>query len=477
MRKKFEVQYALGQETIADLKVNTKCRDAFGKMVLALQKIFVTPEYNSKIFQILEDAIVKDKKKTGRKGMDLWQIFVLGQTRLCMNISKDRLHHMANHDEMLRQILGIAVGFGAIRIEFEYQNIVDNLDLLDEDLLKKLNVAIVEFGHDVFKKKETDPLHLKTDSFVVESNVHFPTDYNLLWDSARKIIDTLKKLKEEHPEITGLRNLNYRYKILKNGSRTIGQSSKKPEEVKKQVVSHYLEKAKLFSQKISELRPDLPMLTPKDYALLVSLEYFMKMLDKHIDLLERRVIKGETIPHHEKMFSIFETYTQWITKGKSRPSFELGKNIQVTTDQFHLIIDHEVMENITDKETITATADRILAIYKVMGWSFDKGFYTKDNKELLGLFVENLVMPKKGKLNKNETEEENQPKFKKARNMHSAVESNINALEHRGLDRCPDRSIKHFKRYIALGVCAYNLHRIGSELMKQAKEQSIKIAA
>jgi IS5 family transposase len=57
--------------------------------------------------------------------------------------------------------------------------------------------------------------------------------------------------------------------------------------------------------------------------------------------------------------------------------------------------------------------------------------------------------------------------FKKLRNKHSAVESNINELESRGLNRCPDRSYSHFKTYVALGICAYNLKKIGRELLKQ----------
>jgi IS5 family transposase len=150
---------------------------------------------------------------------------------------------------------------------------------------------------------------------------------------------------------------------------------------------------------------------------------------------------------------------------------ELGKNVQITTDQFHLIIDSKVMENEVDKSTVISLSDRILSSYKVSAWSFDKGFFTKENKELLSLFVDNLVMPKKGKLNKTEHEQEHQPIFKKLRNKHSAVESNINELEHKGLDSCPDKGYRNFKRYIALGICAYNLHRIGAELLRQEKEK------
>jgi len=199
------------------------------------------------------------------------------------------------------------------------------------------------------------------------------------------------------------------------------------------------------------------------------MDYYVEMLVKHIDLLELRVIKGETIPHEEKVFSIFETYTEWINKGKQHKSVELGKNVQVTSDQYHLIIDFKIMENEVDKSTVILLADRILSKYKVGSWSFDKGFHTKINKELLSLFINDLIMPKKGKLNKSEQLEEHTKKFKKLRNKHSAVESNINALECRGLDRCPDKGYEHFKRYVALGVCAYNLHRIGAELQRQAQ--------
>lgn len=55
------------------------------------------------------------------------------------------------------------------------------------------------------------------------------------------------------------------------------------------------------------------------------------------------------------------------------------------------------------------------------------------------------------------------------------MECNINELEHCGLDRCPDRGYNHFKRYVGLAVCAYNLRKIGAELLalQRAKEKYI----
>jgi hypothetical protein len=481
MRKRFEQQLKIGQIPISQIEVNTKYRGAFSKLVLSLKKLYLTPEYNERIFSILEDKIVKGKKKTGRPGMDLWVLFVMAQTRLCLNTSYDELHRMANNDKMFREIMGIETEDGFERIEFEYQNILDNVTLLDDETVRKLNDVVVEMGHDVFKKKEAEALRLKTDSFVVESNVHFPTDYNLLWDSGRKCMDIMGKFIKKYKHVTGWRKRGYWYRSLKSKMRTLGQVGKSggkgKEERLLQAATDYLDTARLFLDKLKKEKPNLPLGDTRDFELHLELEYYQSMLEKHIDLVERRIIKGETIPHGEKLFSIFETYTEWITKGKQNPGVELGKNFQVTTDQFHLIVDYKIMEHEVDKSCVIPLADRVLPRFKVESWSFDKGFYSKDNKELLGLFTQHLVMPKKGKLNQKEQEQESERAFKKTRNQHSAIESNINELEHRGLDRCPDKGYAHFKRYVGLGVCAYNLHRIGAELMRQAREERLKQAA
>ena len=134
MRKRFEQQLIVGQKPIAQIEVSPKYRGAFPKLVLALKMLYLTPEYNEQIFCILEEKILKGKKNTGRTGMDLWVLFVMAQTRLCLDTSYDELHRMANTDKMFREIMGIETeyGFGE-RIEYEYQNIIDNVSLLDDE--------------------------------------------------------------------------------------------------------------------------------------------------------------------------------------------------------------------------------------------------------------------------------------------------------------------------------------------------------
>jgi hypothetical protein len=181
------------------------------------------------------------------------------------------------------------------------------------------------------------------------------------------------------------------------------------------------------------------------------------------------------------MFSVFEQYTEMIKKGKMHPNVELGKMLAITTDQFNLIVDYQLMENERDRDIVIAVADRVLPQNKVDSWSFDKGFWLKENKTLLQLEVKNVVMPKLGKRTEEELTEEKAPIFKRLKNKHSAIESNINELEHRGLDRCPDKGFQHFKNYVGLSICAYNLKKIGKAIMEQKrilvqKENLIKAA-
>jgi hypothetical protein len=353
--------------------------------------------------------------------------------------------------------------------------------MLSDDLVAEINKVILDFGYgQVFKKKENTALHLKSDSFVVESNVHFPTDYNLLWDSARKCLDVVSKFLKKYRGIEGWRKMgNWRHEI-KGLMRELGKASTSGGQNKQEKVASaaekYLVKARLLIRKLGEEMPALPINDEVDLSLILVLEHFMVLMQKHIDLVDRRILKGETIPHEEKLFSIFETYTEWVKKGKSRPSVELGKKLAITTDQFDLIVDYQLMDQQQDRDIAIELADRIMARYKVDSWSFDKGFWRKENKQLLQLEIPRVVIPKLGKRNKKEEEEEHSPWFKRFKNKHSAIESNINELEHRGLDRCPDRGYPHFQRYIALGVCAYNLKKIGRQLLK-LERQVLEVAS
>ncbi len=92
--------------------------------------------------------------------------------------------------------------------------------------------------------------------------------------------------------------------------------------------------------------------------------------------------------------------------------------------------------------------------------SFDKGFHSKANQTDLKVLLEQVVLPKKGKLSKVDQAREYAPAFKQAKKQHSAVESAINALEVHGLDKCLDHGIDGFERYVGLAVLSRNIRHL-----------------
>lgn len=482
MRKMFHIQYKLGCQPIEKVQIPTNSRDELPPAMAALQYIYMTPELNQKVHNIIQPKISRGKKQTGREGMSGWEVLVLASVRMVLNTNYDQLLTQANYNRLVRSIMGIEGSFGQPIKTYGLQTIKDNVSLLDEEDINKVNELVVSVGHQ-FVLKKNEPLRIKSDTYVLETNVHFPTDLNLLWDSSRKIFDVMEYCIEKY-KLQGWRKLGNWHSRLKSSQRACGKAcgstSKYKKETIKSQVTEYLRQATAVVEKSKESVAQLIRDTPLDFklvGLLYSLEYYQEMAIKHIDLIDRRLLKGEKIPQKEKIYSIFEPHTEWISKGKINKRVELGLKVLVSTDQYHFIVDHKVIQGQADSYLTVELADRLMRKFNnIYSLSMDKGFYSKENKDLLSLAFPKVILPKKGKKNKTEQEEESEKEFKKLRHSHSAVEANINQLEHNGLDRCPDKGLHAFKRYTALGILSYNLHRLGSILIKQYKEQEKQLA-
>ena len=99
--------------------------------------------------------------------------------------------------------------------------------------------------------------------------------------------------------------------------------------------------------------------------------------------------------------------------------------------------------------------------------SFDKGFHSPRNQTELAKHVERVVLPRKGRRSEAGKRQESEPEFARQRRQHAAVEFAINALEHHGLNCCPNHGIDGFKRYVALAVLARNVRRLGVVMKEQ----------
>jgi len=486
----FETQFKLGQESLNKIKLDYKSRDDITKLLLGIQHISDNKELMAQIFQILKEKITI--KSIGRSGMSLWKILILGLLRQVINADYDRLCNLANNHIELRKFLGHSMIDSAHC--YSLQSIKDNIALVTEDVLDKINLLIVQEGHQLLDSRLIKQINIKTDSFVVKSNVHYPTDSSLLFDAMKYLINLIGTLANKHG-ISGWREDKYyirKIRTLKRKATSIKHSTSKTEGVIQKrelmITEAYKELISLCQLMLTKLKSTFEQLKQRQYIKEGQVDLFKEFLGhahRQIDQINRRVILKQVIPHSEKVFSLFNPFTEWISKGKAGVPVELGLRVSISTDQQGFILGHKTMMQEQDIDVAIAIITKVKEHFdNVYSASFDRGYYSPSNQEELSKLVQKVILPKKGKISKSEQDKIRADKEHVIlRRKHSAVESNINALEHHGLDRCPDRGIDHFRKYVSMSIVAHNIHLIGALVQRKLqkrpryKEDDTRLAA
>jgi IS5 family transposase len=468
----------LGVTFIEDVTLDLNCRDEITKTLRGLQEIYREKPLLKKIQQVLNRLIPEDVSwKDGRQGMDLWVVFLLGTLRLSCNWDYDKLKSCYDNHRKIREIAGVDL-FCDIDSVTGRQTIQDNLGLFTPEIANDINTLVVGYGHALLFPKEKK-LDIRCDSFVFETNVHFPTDLNLLKDSVRKILNLGNGLANEF-KISGWRETNSQLnkfrslynrlsKMRHSNSQKESQKERRRQEIE-DAVRGYLKVAQAHLLKARALHKYLDDEYPE-------FELHMDYTELFINQISRRVLNGETIAPDEKVYSIFEPHTEWICKGKAGVRQELGVKVCIVEDQFGFILNHRIMYKEQDKDiAFEMTRDTQNLFPALKSISFDKGFYSKkdetgnNNQSNIDKLNVTAHLPVKGRRNKEAQERESSPEFIAARKQHPAVESAINALETHGFDRCPDKGTPNFERYAAMAISASNIHHIGAIIMARELE-------
>ena len=192
---------------------------------------------------------------------------------------------------------------------YELQTIIDNVYLLTPELLSEIGRLVVESGHAVARKKPGEPLRGRCDSFVVETDVHYPTDVNLLWDAMRCLLRELGHAAKKS-NIVGWRQWRHLTKEVKrcfNKVRSTRRAKSRPDRVEA-----YIERCRHLADRAEE---SLKELEQADVAQSGMVQSLIAHARRQIAQVDRRLLKGETVAHDEKVFSIFEEHTRWVSKG------------------------------------------------------------------------------------------------------------------------------------------------------------------
>ncbi len=250
MRKNYIAQLSLVQnqseETIGKHVVCDDI-DAFAR---GMEEIFSNKALRNETIELLKNSLALPEHQ-GRPGMDYWTLFVLATLRLTINCDYARLHNLANNHRLLRQLLG----YGDLdwHHRYELSTIKANTTLLTEEVLMQINVLVVRYGQTVIHPYSQDQsIHARCDSFVAQTDVHYPTDISLLLDALRKII-TLVGNELSSLGIRGLRQYKSQLNKLKKLYNKARNSKKnKKGQAMESAHQHYIDAAQEMLTKIDE---------------------------------------------------------------------------------------------------------------------------------------------------------------------------------------------------------------------------------
>ncbi len=467
MRTIREPLVRLGEIAIEDIEIDAVCRDDIPAVLRGIQHLYCNEELRQQVFDLLDAHFLPGVDRgLGRPGMDLWRIFVLATLKQGIRCDYDRLQDLANRHGTVREMLGHSGLDDHHR--YEHRTLVRNVSLLTPELLNKINELVVKAGHALFGQEPEAPLRARADSFVVETDVHYPTDVNLLWDAMRCLIRVCAELASAF----GLggwrqsRHLRRQVKRLFNKIRNSRRQRRHPDRVRV-----YLELCRSLVARAERLRRELEAAGAEAWDI-DTVQGLMDHALRQIDQIDRRLLQGEVIPHEEKVFSIFEPHTRWCAKGKAGRLVELGVPVCIVEDQHKFVLHHRILWEDDDVDAAVPLLSETLALFpSVRGCSFDRGFHSPSNRVRLDALLECNALPAKGTLSQKAREREARPEFAAARRQHPAVESAIHNLECRGLDRVRAHGRDGFARTVALAILAANLHRIGLALQRAERDK------
>ena len=480
VRKHYQRQHRFDCCPIASVQLNLECRDEIIPILLGLQHLYINTTLRTKVVRLVAADLNEDSRRdVGRRGMDDWHVVVLAAVRLGCNFDYDKLQDQVENHRALRGVMGI--GDWEDTDGFTFRRIRDTLCQIKPETLSKINQAIVAAGH---KLAPESAKSVRADSFVIETNIHYPTESSLIFDGVRKIVLLCRELARS-VDIEGWRQSSYLIKRIKKLKQTIGRIAASKSPAKKDVLESLyadllgrcgklIERANCLVKAARDEWSSTEMLSKAG-----AIEHWIKLTEQVCDTARRRVLLGEKVPNSEKLFSLFETHTQLYRRGKAGQPNQYGRLALVYEDgagfisHYHLPSRDEGDRDLVLEQTTVANRKHAGEIQTA---SFDRGFHSDENEAALREIVEDVCVLPRHPGQYAERLKAGTVKFHQTRLRHSGIESAIGALQRgNGLRRCRDRSELGFERYFGLAVLGRNIHTLGKLLL--AQQQAGALAA
>ena len=475
MRLAYQEQPQFDCPPVERVELNLNCRDEIVPILRALQHVYANVQLRRELLDLVgKDVNRGSSRKRGREGLDYWSITVLAAVRLGCNFDYDKLQDLAEQHRNLRLMMGI--GDWQERVDFDWRRIRDNVCLLRPETVAKINQLIVAAGHELAPEAIEA---VRGDTFVVETNIHYPTESSLIRDGLHKVVTLAAEMAKEHAQPGWrqhehlLQNVKDIVREISRASRAKGQGAERLKPGYKKLLAladDILERARQLLQTVSfRVQPLSSTGLGVGIGGQQALLHFLELTEKVCDTARRRVLRGETVPNEDKIFSIFEPHTELIKRGKQPNPIQYGHNVLVIEDAAGFICHYQVVANgVLDQDLVVPVMTKLQQRMagKIRRASFDRAFHTPENQEKLAEIVAHPCIPEKGQMRGRKQQEEATVEFRQARQNHPGVESAIGALQSgNGQERCRDKSKRGYERYVSLGILGRNLQVLGKLLI------------
>lgn len=450
MRKKILEQEYLDFSNKSTLKVVRKYRAKYDGIGLTL-------EANPKILDIAHEDFSKflSKSEYGRRGFTSEQIL---RSIIVMFIEEKSYRDaviMVENSEYLRNFIKLG---NKTMMDFTF--LCKAYSALSEDTWKTINEALSGYAK---KEKKITAEKLRIDTTAYETNIHYPTDSSLLWDSYRTLARLMRNASDEMRSVGLVRRFHTK-KVRKLALFISRNGDKKATRVQQKLKSTYkklIERVKWIAT-VGEAAMRLLSRALDLTGTAAELKHYLPIVEKIIRQAQRRVLMGEQVPSGEKVYSLFEEHTELIKRGKARKPIEFGHKVLLAETGEKFIIHYEAMpKQRADKELIEASLKTHAKVFRCRPevLAGDKGFYeSREQLDNLAKKVETVSICKKGRRTEEEDHRESTAEFKAGQRFRAGIEGTISVLKRAfKLGRCFFKGFKNFASSVGCAVFCHNL--------------------
>jgi transposase, IS5 family len=336
------------------------------------------------------------------------------------------------------------------------------------EVIEELNTALVA---KLAQGKLLRGRKLRVDTTVVEADIDYPTDADLLEHAVRKLGGLVRRIKgrgaasrtrfRDRGRAAGRRMKQLARTLRRRSGVAMAEVDRLTGEVAR-IARRSLREVQVVAgnaRRALDRRPDDGRLT----RLVGELDETISRTQRLLAQTDQRLAGNRVIA--DRLVSLSDPDARPIRKGKPRHPTQFGYTLLLAEDERGFIADHQLQRgNPPDAPQLVPAVQRVIGVTGRPPGTVvaDRGFGTAANDQgVEALGVKRVGLQRNGTPSKARLKHERTRRFRRLRNWRVGIEARISHLKRSfGLRRTRLRRLGGARTWVGLGIFAYNLQRM-----------------